>query len=125
MRSIEIAEDFALHLARLRALARRDGWAQAPGDGAPTPVRVVELEAIEQGLGFSLPDPAIAYIAAGVSCWGDGPVRLSDVLEKTLFVQESVIEAGSTTRHCRPRPRSWHVMASSAWVGSSPTRARR
>jgi hypothetical protein len=97
MRSIEIAEDFALHLARLRALARSEGWAQAPAEGAPTPLRVVDLEALEQGLGFSLPDPAIAYIAAGVSCWGDGPVRLADVLEKTLFVQESLIEAGGSS----------------------------
>jgi len=103
MRSIEIAENFALQLARLRAFARSEGWAQAPAEGAPTPLRVVDLEALEQSLGFSLPDPAIAYIAAGVSCWGDGPVRLANVLEKTLSVQERVIEAGGSPERAARR----------------------
>jgi hypothetical protein len=97
VRRIDIAESFALQLARLRAVARREGWSQAPAEGAPIPLRVVDVEALEQRLGFSLPDPAIAYIAAGVSCWGDGPVRLADMLEKTLLVQESLIESGGAS----------------------------
>jgi hypothetical protein len=102
MRSIEIGEDFAFQLARLRTLARREHWGQAPAEGAPSSLRLAEVEALEQSLGFSLPDPAIAYIAAGVSCWGDGPVRLADVLEKTLLVQESLSEAdGSSERAAR------------------------
>lgn len=99
MRSIEITEDFARELARLRARARREGWAQAPAEGAPTPLRVVDLEALEQSLGFTLPDPAIAYIAAGVSCWGDGPLRLSNVLEKSLYIQECLVEEGGSSEH--------------------------
>jgi len=97
MRRIAIAEDFALQLARLRAFARRERWSQAPEEGALPPLRVVDLEALEQRLGFPLPDPAIAYIAAGVSCWGDGPVRLAGVLEKTLLVHEDRVEAGGSS----------------------------
>jgi len=97
MRRIEITEDFALQLARLRTLARREHWGQAPAEGAPPPLRVFDLDELEQGLGFSLPDAAIAYLAAGVSCWGDGPVRLADVREKTLLVQEAMVEAGESS----------------------------
>lgn len=101
MRSIEIDESFALQLGRLREVARREHWSQAPAEGAPAPLRVVELEALEEKLGFALPDPAIAYIAAGVSCWGDGPVRLSDVLEKSLFIQEAFVEAGTSSERSK------------------------
>lgn len=49
-------------------------------------VRLQDVEAIERELEVKLPDEAIAYLAAGISAWGDGPVSVRKVRELTLEV---------------------------------------
>ena len=88
MREIHVGEHLAVQLERLRLRATRRNLWQAPKDDGPPTLRVQEIEAIEEELGVVLPDPALAYIAAGVSVWGDGPVQLGVIREKTLMVRE-------------------------------------
>lgn len=55
-----------------------------------------ELLAVEAEIGVELPDPIIAYLAAGVSVWGDGPINLARVVEQTAYVREQVVETFQT-----------------------------
>jgi hypothetical protein len=56
------------------------------GDG-----RIVlhEVDEVERALGVTIPDPILAYVAAGVSVFGDGPVRLRPMIERTLTQREN------------------------------------
>lgn len=92
MRDVSIPDRFAVLLARLRALATRENWYQAPSALRVPPLRLQELERVERELGVTLSDPVIAYIVAGVSAWGDGPIVLRAIPEKTLSVRELAIE---------------------------------
>lgn len=77
-------------LGQLRARSIARDQYQAPKE--PARVRLHELEAIEAATGIELPDPVIAYLAAGVSVWGDGPLRLAKVAEQTAHVRELAVE---------------------------------
>ena len=91
-RTVEIPEPLALQLAQLRALAKAASWYQAPADDAPA-LRLAAVEALERELEITLPDPVLAYLAAGVSAWGDGPLRLESIRERTTAVREQALEA--------------------------------
>lgn len=59
---------------------------------SPGRARGQDVEAIERELGTTLPDPIVAYIAAGVSIWGDGPISVLGIRERTLEVRERIEE---------------------------------
>jgi hypothetical protein len=100
MRRVEITEDFALKLGRLRAHARHQGVEQAPKDEEPR-LRLQDVEAIERELGVELTDPALAFVAAGVSLWGDGPLMLAKIVNTTMDVREIAVEQGMTEAKAR------------------------
>jgi len=60
-------------------------------------MRAGEVDRIERELGVTLSNPVIAYIAAGVSAWGDGPIVLRAIPEKTLSVRELAVEREGMT----------------------------
>ena len=93
MRRVDVPEAFARKLAWLRARAREKRLYQAPPEDEPH-VRVQELETIERETGIELPDRAVAYVAAAVSAWGDGPVTFGKIVEQTLGVREFAVEQG-------------------------------
>ena len=85
MRNIRIHHDLARDLGRLRS---------ARGlDSSPGRVRLQDLEKIEREFSITIPDPVVAYVAAGVSLWGDGPVSLPAIRERTLTVRELLEES--------------------------------
>jgi hypothetical protein len=88
MRSIAIAPELADALGKL--IAARGGVAFSAR------VRIQDLEAIERDLGVRLPDPVIAYVAAGVSAWGDGPINLAAIRARTLDVIDLQEDGGET-----------------------------
>jgi hypothetical protein len=88
MRSVSITPELATLLGRLRAHR---------GLGSErVRLRLQDLESVEKELRLVLPDPILAYLAAGVSAWGDDPPRLGAVLERTLEVRERIDESGET-----------------------------
>ena len=84
MRNLRIHPDLARDLGRLRASRGHDG--------SPVRVRLQDLERIEREFSITLPDPVVAYVAAGVSLWGDGPLSLGAIRERTLSVRELIEE---------------------------------
>jgi hypothetical protein len=90
-RTVTIDARLARALGRLRADAKRHNLAHAPRDLGPVSVSLHAIESVEREVGATLPDPVIAFLAAGVSPWGDGPVRLSLVAPRTLELREDGI----------------------------------
>lgn len=95
MRTVQLSSELAVALGRLRA-ARFEG-VSSPNltrEPASARVRLQDIEAVERELDVVLPDPVIAYLAAGVSLWGDGPIDISAIRERTLAVRELIEEDG-------------------------------
>lgn len=92
MRTIQITPELARALGKLRAAAQADvETLSSPNRGRPPTsgrVRLQDIEAVEKELGVTLPDPALAYVAAGVSVWGDGPLNVLAIRERTLAVRD-------------------------------------
>ncbi|WP_152629660.1 hypothetical protein [Haliangium ochraceum] len=89
MRSIHLAPAVADALARLVA-------ARGAASDGPLRVPLQELEALESECGLRLPDAAIAYLAAGISVWGDGPVNLAAARERTRDLAQRLDDAGAS-----------------------------
>ncbi len=90
-RTVTVDARLARALGRLRADAKRRGIAHAPRDLGLVSISLHAIESVEREVGATLPDPVIAFLAAGVSPWGDGPVRLSLVAPRTLELREDGI----------------------------------
>lgn len=90
----------SLHLARLlgalRQVAVENGRHDAPSDPSPELELDSELlDELEDTLEDRIPDDVLAYLAAGVSVWGDGPVSLEAVADRTEEVQELLEDHGA------------------------------
>lgn len=85
MRTIRIHPNLARDLGRLRAARGHDA--------SPARVRLQDLEKIEHEFSITIPDPVVAYVAAGVSLWGDGPLSLAAIRERTLVVRDLLEES--------------------------------
>ena len=92
MRSVRVEPKFAQLLGRLRQAAKQKASGLCSGNFGRSPsegrVRLQDVEHIEKLFDMALPDPIIAYIAAGVSAWGDGPLSIAGIEERTLIIQD-------------------------------------
>ena len=84
-RTLEISADLAQRLSRARAVR---------GDTTPCRLRIEDIDAVEDEIDCRVPDAVLAYIAAGVSAWGDGPLSVLRVRDLTLEVREMAEQTG-------------------------------
>lgn len=102
--TLPIDSSYAALLGRLRLAAqeRMDGLCGGNFGRDPTPkcVRQEDLALVEKEFHVRLADPIIAYMAAGVSAWGDGPLSIQGIRERTL----GVVERQSDSEYTAPEP---------------------
>jgi hypothetical protein len=89
---LAIDPPLATALGALRTLSATRGWSQAPRDLGLGKIPLRDILALDDALGGPVPDDVVAYVAAGVSVFGDGPVSVARALSLTLDVKDLSVE---------------------------------